>query len=308
MTIPCPWSKALRSNEPSGSLQGAVQIGRKGLRMRGLGTSTSDVDRDIAPPHRHPEPRKDELNRPNPTTAVLMKAIRGVAVVGIAPMVLAGCLSAWHDGMTEASGNAFAASHPGCSMRVHERRDLEVGYTSVDPPWRGMYEVNGCNRDVIYACSPGRTYHNGSHDPVDCEATARAPALPGNSAGSRDGAAGSSTVPPWVTAIEDWANSVCACPDTSCLSAAAIQVQPPSGAALATTPAWLMSRFTTAMSRGQQCALRVSSLGSSAGCSKDTDCKGDRVCVQGQCADPLAKPVAPGLRSTPSSSATAPAH
>jgi hypothetical protein len=24
-----------------------------------------------------------------------------------------------------------------------------------------------------------------------------------------------------------------------------------------------------------------------AGCSKDTDCKGDRVCVQGQCADPV---------------------
>jgi hypothetical protein len=30
-----------------------------------------------------------------------------------------------------------------------------------------------------------------------------------------------------------------------------------------------------------------------AGCSKDTDCKGDRVCVQGQCADPKAAPGSP---------------
>jgi hypothetical protein len=28
---------------------------------------------------------------------------------------------------------------------------------------------------------------------------------------------------------------------------------------------------------------------SGTGCSKDTDCKGDRVCVQGQCADPAAR-------------------
>jgi hypothetical protein len=32
---------------------------------------------------------------------------------------------------------------------------------------------------------------------------------------------------------------------------------------------------------------------SGAGCSKDTDCKGDRICVQGQCADPKAAAGAP---------------
>jgi hypothetical protein len=34
------------------------------------------------------------------------------------------------------------------------------------------------------------------------------------------------------------------------------------------------------------------------GCSKDTDCKGDRVCVQGQCADPAVKSVPPSPAAT----------
>jgi hypothetical protein len=33
--------------------------------------------------------------------------------------------------------------------------------------------------------------------------------------------------------------------------------------------------------------------GSAPGCSKDTDCKGDRVCAQGQCADPAVKAASP---------------
>jgi|HubBroStandDraft_1064217.scaffolds.fasta_scaffold120092_1 hypothetical protein len=34
------------------------------------------------------------------------------------------------------------------------------------------------------------------------------------------------------------------------------------------------------------------------GCSKDTDCKGDRVCVQGQCADPAVKSAPPSPAPT----------
>jgi hypothetical protein len=34
------------------------------------------------------------------------------------------------------------------------------------------------------------------------------------------------------------------------------------------------------------------------GCSKDTDCKGDRVCVQGQCADPAVKAASPSPPKT----------
>jgi hypothetical protein len=46
--------------------------------------------------------------------------------------------------------------------------------------------------------------------------------------------------------------------------------------------------------------------GSEAGCAKDTDCKGDRICVQGQCAEPAGNaPAAPPAAPTPGPQADA---
>jgi hypothetical protein len=62
----------------------------------------------------------------------------------------------------------------------------------------------------------------------------------------------------------------------------------------------LVSRFPSGAG-GQSAASSAASPpppSTGAGCSKDTDCKGDRVCVQGQCADPKAAsgPPAPTAR------------
>ena len=67
------------------------------------------------------------------------------------------------------------------------------------------------------------------------------------------------------------------------------------------------------LGRGEYEAVQVSrspltpivqaGAGAGPGCSKDTDCKGDRVCVQGQCADPpskIAPPPAPKTSPGPS--------
>jgi hypothetical protein len=59
----------------------------------------------------------------------------------------------------------------------------------------------------------------------------------------------------------------------------------------------LVSRFPSG-SGGQGAAPSAASppgaASSASGCAKDTDCKGDRVCVQGQCADPTVKAAPPG--------------
>ena len=93
------------------------------------------------------------------------------------PMLLAGCT--WRAGMTQAAADAFAKSHAGCQAVVRERSDLETGYMAhSDPehpevqPWRGMYEVTGCNGSAIYACSPAQTTHHGTEYPVECSPSA----------------------------------------------------------------------------------------------------------------------------------------
>ena len=57
----------------------------------------------------------------------------------------------------------------------------------------------------------------------------------------------------------------------------------------------LVSRFPAGSGGPLAPSFSSSSPGrtSGAGCSKDTDCKGDRVCVRGQCADPPVRPATP---------------
>jgi hypothetical protein len=58
--------------------------------------------------------------------------------------------------------------------------------------------------------------------------------------------------PSWVLAIEDWANTVCACPDALCARDAASKIEQPNQADAPLLMKY-MGRYTLAMSKGQTC-------------------------------------------------------
>jgi hypothetical protein len=99
--------------------------------------------------------------------AVIVRRTACIAT-GLAATILAGC-GTTRTG-TAAAKATFATSHPGCHATVRERSDLAAERLVVRS--RGqVYEVTGCNADVIYVCSNYTNAHNWHYGAAECSAT-----------------------------------------------------------------------------------------------------------------------------------------
>ena len=101
--------------------------------------------------------RNAKMKLPLPRTFVIVRAIGSIAVTGLVAMMVAACGTTKATTMSEAAATAFVKDRTGCQPTVRERPDLPSSRTNYSP-WKGIYgtgkvyEVTGCNADVIYDC------------------------------------------------------------------------------------------------------------------------------------------------------------
>jgi hypothetical protein len=71
---------------------------------------------------------------------------------------------------------------------------------------------------------------------------------------------------------------------------------------------WTCSRPSEVLPNTASATVQSTALATSSVCTKDTDCKGDRICQQGQCTAPVVTaPAYPAYAPSPSPSTAAPA-